>query len=389
MENSRLFNLIMLMRTSDVDLRLFAMNEMKKDSEEIEVLIKKHIGDEDVKAAAKELKTELASCESLTADERKEIVDTFKKALKTDMTSFPMDIIMKMYGSGDEFFVKKAKELIVESYGLYVRKIIHNYYPSYAVKYGEELFQCGCIGLLKAMSNYKTEYKFNTYCTNFVRHEISNQLNFHKNSSTVHFNNIQRRINQAIADIKSEGYEPSVEKISIMTDLKPEMVKRELDYIERTKFQYLDADEGNDRACEYEATPEAMFAQKERDESLHKAVMELPEEYRIIVIMRCDNHTNAEIAERLDISVGQVKVKYQKALQVLKRNHRLHETFSDYYSDAAVYMSHYSVDAFVPAKDIDEQMDELMECVGKINPSADSVYIVDASDPMGQLSFCL
>ena len=51
-------------------------------------------------------------------------------------------------------------------------------------------------------------------------------------------------------------------------------------------------------------------------------------------------------------------------------------------------MSHYSVDAFVPSKDIDEQMDELMECVGKINPSTDTVYVIDASDPMGQLSFC-
>lgn len=388
MEKTKLFNLIMIMRTSDVDLRLFAINEMKKDSEKVESLIKKHIETEDIKEAAKELKKELVSCEEFTPDERKEILDTFKKAMKTELTSFPMDVIMKMNNSGNEFFVKKAKELVVESYGLYVRKIIHNYYPSYAVKYGDELYQCGCIGLLKAMNNYKTEYKFNTYCTNFVKHEISCQLNFHKNSSTVHFNNIQKKINTAIAEIKAEGFEPSVEKISIMTDLKPEMVKRELDYIERTKFQYLDADEGNDRVCEYEATPEAMFAQKERDESLHKAVMELPEEYRIIVIMRCDNHTNAEIAKRLNISVGQVKVKYQKALQVLKRDHRLYETFSDYYSDAAVHMSHYSVDAFVPSKDIDEQMDELMECVGKINPSTDTVYVIDASDPMGQLSFC-
>ena len=85
MEKTKLFNLIMIMRTSDVDLRLYAINEMKKDSEKVESLIKKHIETEDIKEAAKELKKELLSCEEFTPDERKEILDTFKKAMKTEL----------------------------------------------------------------------------------------------------------------------------------------------------------------------------------------------------------------------------------------------------------------------------------------------------------------
>ena len=386
MENTRLFNLIMLMRTNDVDLRLYAQNEIKKYSEKVAALIKKYIKSENVQEDVKAMKKELDTYNELTQDKCKDILDTFRNAMETKLVPFPMDIIMKMYNSENEFWIKKSKELIVEGYGMYVRKIIHNYYPSYATKYGDELFQCGCIGLLKAMHNYKTEYKFNTYCTNFVRHEISSQLNFHK-CSTVHYNNIQRKINQAINDIKSEGFEPSIEKISIMTDLKPEIIKRELDYIERTKFKYLDADEGSDRACEYETSPEALYSQKERDESLYKAVSELPEEYREIIVMHCENHTNVEIAHCLNISVGKVKTKYQKALQYLKRNHHLYEAFSDYYSEATIHMSRYSVNAFVPKKDIEQQMTELMECVGKINKSS-SLYVIDASDPMGQMAFC-
>ena len=43
MENTRLFNLIMLMRTNDVDLRLYAQNEIKEYSEKVAALIKKYI----------------------------------------------------------------------------------------------------------------------------------------------------------------------------------------------------------------------------------------------------------------------------------------------------------------------------------------------------------
>ena len=174
-----------------------------------------------------------------------------------------------------------------------------------------------------------------------------------------------------------------------MTELKREVIERELNYIERTRFQYLDAGEGNDRACEYEATPEAMFAQKERDDSLHQALMDLPEDFRIIVLMKNDDCTNEQIARRMHITVGQVKTKYQKGLQMMKRNPHLYETYSDYYSDASIHMSHYSVNAMMPAKDIEEQMDDLMECVGTLNSQEKGIFYVDASDPMGQMTFAL
>lgn len=322
-------------------------------------------------------------------DVNMDLAEAFREAANRPVKPFPMDIVMKMYHSGNDLLEKKSKDIVIDNYGMYVYDIIHRHYTSYAQKYGEELYQCGCIGLLTAMVNYDTRCKFNTYCTKFVLHEISAQINFHNNSTTVHFNNIQKKINQAIADIKSEGLEPSIEKIAIMTELKRETIEREWNYLERTRFQYLDADEGKDRACEYEATPEALFAQKERDDSLHQAIMDLPEDYRRIVLMKCSNCTNEYIASEMKTTVGKIKTKYQKGLQLMKRNPRLYETYSDYYSEATIHMAHYSVNAIMPTKAIEEQMDDLMECIGTLNSSDKGIYYVDASDPMGQMTFCV
>lgn len=416
---------LMFFGTSDIDLKVYASKGItEKYSEEVAVILR-----EAVKEASETLHAEKEQYEKAVAEvhgnkakdviknnfsEKREVLITefsgkliekisafvvrddnivlteaFREAVQKPLKPFPMDVVMNMYHSGNDFLEKKSKECVINNYGMYVHDIIHKYYTSYALKYGDELYQCGCIGLLNAMVNYNTQYKFNTYCTNFVRHEISSQINFHNNSTTVHFNNIQKKINQAIADIKNEGLEPSIEKIAIMTELKRETVEREWNYLERTKFQYLDADEGRDRACEYDATPEALFAQKERNDSLHRAIMDLPEDYRKIVLMKCFDCTNEQIASTMKMTVGKIKTKYQKGLQMMKRNPHLCETYSDYYSEAAIHMAHYSVNTIMPTKAIEEQMDDLMECIGTLNASDKGIYYVDASDPMGQMTFCV
>lgn len=416
---------IMFFRTSDLDLKIYASKEIKaaypesvllvlkntaKEAEERlhpeAELLEKKLSEVSEKGTKEDLKKSFAEKKSvivnelcgkliqelsrvLNFDDALYIMEAFCEAASNQMKPFPMDIVMNMYHSNDDFLVKKSKELVIDNYSMYVHDIIHKHYSSYALKYGEELFQCGCIGLLNAMVNYNNQYKFNTYCTNFILHEIHAQLNFHNNNTTVHYNNIQKKINQAIAEIKNEGMEPSVNKIAIKTELKREVIERELDYIERTRFQYLDVEDGNDRACEYDATPEALFAQKERDESLYQAIQDLPREYQAVVMMKWDNCTNEEIAKAMHTTIGKIKTKYQRGLQMMKRNPCLYETFSDYYSEAKVHMARYSVNAIMPAKDIEAQMDDLMECIGTLNPSRKNVYYVDASDPMGQLAFCL
>lgn len=394
MKGAELVALMVFLRTDDIELHAYAKDAIEKEYPAgVFELITKYLAKEGTaKKKSQEFMSELTALENVDIDSCIEITESFQKAAKAHMRPLPTDLIMgtvmKMYRSGDERLVKKAKEVVIKGFEKFVHKIIHKYYSTYAIKYGEELFQCGCIGLMKAMENYDSSYfKFNTYCTTFVLHEISGQINFQNNDSTVHFNNIQKKINTAISEIKDEGFTPSVEKIAIVSELQPEVIEREMDYIERTRFKYLDADECKEDIGEYDATPEALFAKKEREKSLFGAIMDLPKEYREIVVMKCNDYTNEQIASSLDITIGKAKTKYQKALQMMKRNPKLYETFSDYYSEATVHMARYSVSSMMPQKLLKAQMDDLMECVGGLNENDGAVYYVDSSDSMGQLRF--
>ena len=284
----------------------------------------------------------------------------------------PIECVMEMYHSKDPFYVKKAKEYIVVDFGNYVHDIIHKKYSTYAVKYGEELFQCGCIGLLKAMTNYDVSVgAFTTYCQFFVQHEISEQINFNRNDTTVHFNNIQRKINNAINQLKDEGYDVTIKKISILTELKPDIIKRELDYIERTKFRYLDAEE-TDHMCEYEDTPEGIFAKQEKVSALTASINRLPKKYRDVVLMKMEERTNEQIAKALSIHVGQVKNYFQKGMLLMRKDPCLYSLFPEYISDAEAEMLKYTAQTIAPEKDIDGIMDETLMLLTGIDPASEN-----------------
>lgn len=254
--------------------------------------------------------------------------------------------IMELYHSGNDFLVKKAKEFVVEKYGNYVLNILRKEYPTYAEKYREEMYHSGVMGLITAMKNYNvSKGAFTTYSKLFIKHEINEQINFLNNDTTVHYNAVQRKITEAISAISDEGYEPTVERISIMAEMKPEVVRRELDYIERTKFIYLD-DESEDLGdiTDYSTSPEKLVIENERYACLQKCIDSLPEVVRKVVWQKyLTSDNNEKIANDLNLSIGQVRNNFQKGLESLRNDRRLCETFYEYLSDADRELMEYLI----------------------------------------------
>lgn len=287
---------------------------------------------------------------------------------------FPISNIMELYHSGNDFLVKKSKELVVENYERYVYSVIHKLYSSYIDRHGDDLYQCGVIGLLKAMEGYNEEKgAFTTYSKPFIMHEITVQLNFFHNDTTVHYNNIQKKITAAIDRLKEEGMEPTIQRISIITELRPEIIEREMDCMASSHLFYLDADEDNkdshDRVCEYEKTPEALCLERERTECLMRAIEQLPDTVRKVVLLRHESaHTNEEIAKLLHITIGQVKTNYQKGIRLMHQDPGLQRMFPEYITDAEREMLKYAVPVSPSRCDIDEQIDGLLEAMGTLPP---------------------
>lgn len=294
------------------------------------------------------------------------LIDAFAKAAerRTD-TPLPIGSIMEMYHSDDDFLIKKSKEYVIRGYEMFVNKVMHTYYPQFATSNMEELQQCGAIGLLKAMKGYDAgSGEFTTYSFSFVRHEISKQVNFLKHSPSVHYNNMQKKIKDAEASLINDGYEATVMQISLLTGLKPEVVMREKECLERARYIYLDDSENTkEYTCCYDDTPEAICEKHEKSRTLVECIDSLPPDVRTVFLMKIDHRTNEEIANRLGATVGQIKTKCQQATNMLRKDLRIRGVYKANLSKAEYGMLRYDAAMKKSKKTAEEQLEEAMECV--------------------------
>lgn len=110
---------------------------------------------------------------------------------------------------------------------------------------------------------------FTTYSQPFIRHMINSQINFYT-GSTVHYTKIQSLINDAIKMLQDKGMEPTVRKITTLTDLKPEIVRRELDCIANTTLQYIDSADTKDEEYGSMTSPEDVVIEQTKTAALQK-----------------------------------------------------------------------------------------------------------------------
>lgn len=303
----------------------------------------------------------------------------------------PIRSIMSMYRSGDGFLVQTAMKYLVINYGKYVHDVIHRRYSTYADKNEDELFNCGCIGMLKALKNYDPDYgAFTTYSKFFIMHEITDQINYY-NGSTVYYTGVQKQIKEARARLQEEGTDPTDLRVSIATGLKPEIVARETKCMEAMKHYYLDSDDAKEFPCAYEATPEYMAQQKEGMESLFEAISRLDPLTKTVVLLKYDGtRTNEEVARLasektgLDVTIGQVKSLYQKGLKTLRQDKRLCGAYSEYISDAEREMLKYSMPRMETKRRTDEALAAVEDAIDEAAEAAIAEHSTGTEDPFAQ-----
>lgn len=282
--------------------------------------------------------------------------------------SLPMSAIMDMYHSENDFLINKAKEYAVMNYEQYIYSIMHQYYPSYVDKYFEELYQCGVIGILNALKKYDEEKgKFTTYSRVFIIHEMEAQINFNHNDTSVHYNNIQKKIKNAIKDIEEQNCEVSIAAISMMTELKPEVVKREMEYMERTKFVYIDSESEIEQIHDYRESPEELSIINENSKALQEALESLPQEMKEIVWKKFVlEMNNEEIAAQYNTTVGKIKTIFQRGIKQIKEEPKIRYTFSDRLSEAEREMLKYTSFIKPTMKNVEERLEETMAIMNSL-----------------------
>lgn len=219
---------------------------------------------------------------------------------------------------------KKARDkLLIENTGLIwsvVRRFLNRGHE------GEDLFQIGCIGMLKAIDRFDLEYKvaFSTYAVPLITGEIRRFLRddgIIKISRTIKENQV--KIIGETEKFKEENKrEPTIEEIAKGCNLSKEDVVTAIESLREVESIYRETDSTDGKATniidkiEDENKSEDIVVDKMFVEEILDSLNET--ERKIIVLRYFQNKTQAQIAEIIGKNQVQVSRMEKKILLNLK-----------------------------------------------------------------------
>lgn len=192
----------------------------------------------------------------------------------------------------------------------------------------DDLFQIGCIGLIKAIDNFdiNQEVKFSTYAVPMIIGEVRRYLR--DNNAIRVSRSLRDTAYKAIyakeAIMKKQEKEPTLEEISAAIDVPAEDIAFALDAIQSPVSLYEPVySEGGDTLYIMDQISDKKNRENSWVEhlSLKDAMKSLPErENHIIRLRYFEGKTQMEVAEEIHISQAQVSRLEKNALNTMK-NH--------------------------------------------------------------------
>ena len=238
------------------------------------------------------------------------------------LTEEEKETLLKKVAAGD----KKAREELIEGNLRLVLSVIQRF--GGRGESADDLFQIGCIGLIKAIDNFDMSVgvKFSTYAVPMIIGEIRRYLR----------DNSMLRVSRGMRDLaykalgakdefsKKNSREPTVDELSEMIGEKPADIAAALDAIVAPVSLYdpVYSDGGDsiylfDQISDQRSVDEAWID----DIALSEAMTKLSERERAIVTMRFyRGKTQMEIADEIGISQAQVSRIEKTALERIKKH---------------------------------------------------------------------
>lgn len=188
----------------------------------------------------------------------------------------------------------------------------------------DDLFQIGCIGLLKAVDKFDLSYdvKFSTYAVPMIIGEIQRFL---RDDGTIKVSRSLKEMSNRVRRTRDElskrlGRLPTIKEIAAEMDVSPEEIvfaqeaNRAPSSIHETVFE----NEGDPITLMDQIADDSQNKWFEQL-ALNEAIKSLNERERLIVFLRYfRDQTQSEVAERLGISQVQVSRLEKKILKVIK-----------------------------------------------------------------------
>lgn len=219
---------------------------------------------------------------------------------------------------------KKAREQLIEGNLRLVLSVIQRFASS--TENADDLFQVGCIGLMKAIDNFdrSLNVKFSTYAVPMIIGECRRYLR----------DNNAIRVSRSLRDIaykaiyakerimREEDREPTIDEVAREIEIEKEMVVMALDAIATPVSLYDPVyQEGGDTLYIMDQVSDKKNKEDNwvEDISLKEAMKKLSDrEYNIIKLRFFEGKTQTEVAEEIAISQAQVSRLEKSALKSMK-----------------------------------------------------------------------
>jgi RNA polymerase sporulation-specific sigma factor len=219
---------------------------------------------------------------------------------------------------------KEARERLIQGNLRLVLSVIQRFAAS--SENADDLFQVGCIGLMKAIDNFdrSLNVKFSTYAVPMIIGECRRYLR----------DNNAIRVSRSLRDIaykaiyakekilKTENREPTIDEVANEIGLDKEMVVMALDAIATPVSLYDPVyQEGGDTLYIMDQVSDKKNKEENwvEDISLKEAMNRLTDrEYNIIKLRFFEGKTQTEVAKEISISQAQVSRLEKSALKSMK-----------------------------------------------------------------------
>ena len=230
--------------------------------------------------------------------------------------------LFKRIKAGDE----EARELYIKGNLRLVLSVIRRFQNS--SENSDDLFQIGCIGLIKAIDNFDTtlQVKFSTYAVPMIIGEIrrylrdNNSIRVSRSLRDIAYKTIYTRENYMRQHLK----EPTIAEIADEIGIDKEMIVYAMDAIQSPVSLFEPVySEGGDTLYVMDQISDKKNKEDSWVESiaLKEAMEHLPDrEYDIIKMRFFEGKTQTEVADEIAISQAQVSRLEKNALKHMK-NH--------------------------------------------------------------------
>ncbi len=233
-----------------------------------------------------------------------------------------MTELLRRSGSGD----KQAREELICGNLRLVLSVIQRFLGRGAS--ADDLFQVGCIGLIKAIDNFDLNQcvRFSTYAVPMIIGEIRRYL---RDNSAIRVSRSMRdtayRVLQAKEKLQRQSQrEPTVEQIAQELDIPREEVVLAMDAVVDpvSLFEPVYSDSG-DAVCVMDQVRDTKNTDEDWLEhiALKEAMSHLSErEQHILALRFCDGKTQMEVSAEIGISQAQVSRLEKNAIAQIKKD---------------------------------------------------------------------